>query len=99
MKPVDCLRFRGRWAVDSESWMGNDMSIPLDEISNIVGLQLGVRRVKATDHILQDLAAESIDVLNIVATIEERYGVVIDETALAEVGTVAELHGLVNEEK
>jgi len=71
------------------------MTIPLNEISKIIGLQLGIRRVNGSDHILHDLAAESIDIINIIATIEEKYDIFIDETTLSNVGTVAELHQLV----
>ena len=72
-------------------------TIPLNEITTIIGLQLGIRQVNGADHILQDLAAESIDIVNIIATIEEKYNIIISETALAAIGTVAELHQLVQQ--
>lgn len=72
------------------------MIIPLNEITQIIGRQLGIRQVNPSDHILHDLAAESVDILNIIATIEEKYNIFIDETTLATVQTVADLHHLTN---
>jgi acyl carrier protein len=71
------------------------MTIPVDEICTLIGLQLGRRRVQAGDHILEELGAESVDVINIVAAIEEKYQIVIDESELAHITTVASLHDLV----
>ena len=42
-----------------------------------------------------DLGAESIDVLNIIVTLEQKYGVSIDESAMAGVSTVRDLYQLV----
>jgi acyl carrier protein len=74
---------------------GDSVTITLDEITKIVGLQLGARQVSGQDNILHDLGAESMDIVNIVATLEEKYAINIDETSLAAVQTVAELHQLV----
>ena len=70
-------------------------AIPLTEICTIVGLQLGVRNVQGSDHLLSNLGAESIDLLNIVTKIEAQYGVEIDEVELSNLGTVTKLHQLV----
>jgi acyl carrier protein len=71
------------------------MTVSLSEICDLVGLQLGIRDVQGSDLILEELGAVSIDVINVVATIEERYGIEIDEADLAEVRRVADLHELV----
>jgi len=70
------------------------MSIKLDEICRLIGLQLGKKRVRGEDLFLGDLGAESIDILNIVATIEEKYGIQFEEDELAKVDSVADLHRL-----
>jgi acyl carrier protein len=67
----------------------------LDDIARLVSLQLGIRAVKGADRLVEDLGAESADLVNLVAAAEERYGVSLDETALARVHTVADLHALV----
>jgi len=69
--------------------------IEIDDVCRAVGLVLGRRDPKADDRLEADLGAESIDVLNIVVTLEQKYGVAIDESAMAHVATVRDLHTLV----
>jgi len=70
------------------------MLITLDDVCRTVGLVLGHRSPAADDLLQEDLGAESIDVLNIVATLEEKHGVSIDESAMSAVRTVRDLHQL-----
>ena len=70
----------------------------LAEIARLVSLQLGARQVRGEDRLVEDLGAESADLVNLVATVEERFKVSLDETALAHVFTVAELHALVSQQ-
>ena len=44
-----------------------------------VALQLGARTVQPGDRLIEELGAESADVLNLVATLEDRYQIEIDE--------------------
>ncbi len=71
------------------------MPIELDDVVKTVGLVLGRRKVAPSDRIYEDLGAESADVLNLVATMEEKYGISIDEASVPSVRTVADLHDLV----
>lgn len=68
--------------------------IRMEDIRRIVGLQLGARSVRETDRFLEDLAAESADVVNIVAVVEERYGIIITESELARLFTPSDLYEL-----
>ncbi len=70
------------------------MLIELDEVCRTVGLVLGRRDIKPDDRLEEDLGAESFDILNIVVTFEEKYGISIDEAATAGMSTVRDLHGL-----
>ncbi len=63
----------------------------LSEITAMIALQLGQATVKATDLLIEDLGAESIDIVNIVAAVEERYGIEIGEEILGRIRTVADL--------
>ncbi|MCP4691355.1 MAG: acyl carrier protein [Desulfobacterales bacterium] len=63
----------------------------LSEITAMIALQLGKRTVTATDFLIEDLGAESVDIVNIIATVEERYGIEIGEETLARIRTVADL--------
>ena len=72
------------------------MLVELNDICRLVGLVLGRRDVAASDRLAEDLGAESSDVLNIIATAEEKYRISIDETDVPAVRTVADLHSLVS---
>lgn len=67
------------------------------DIVDIIRLQLGIDVVEADNQFFEDLSATSADIVNIVATIEERYGLEIDDIDLAEVTTVKELVAVVEE--
>ena len=67
----------------------------LEQIVELVRLQLGNPSVRPEHRIVEDLGAESMDIVNIIATVEERFGLAIDEAALAEVRSVADLADLV----
>ena len=71
------------------------MLIELDDVRRTVGLVLGRRDPNADDRLAEDLGGESIDLLNIVVTLEQKYGVSIDEAATGGVSTVRDLYDLV----
>ena len=73
------------------------MSVTIEEIGNIVGVQLGVRKVSGDDRIVEDLAAESADVVNIVAAVEDKYAITIDEEVVPDIVTVADLVEIVRD--
>jgi len=66
-----------------------------NEIGQLVELQLGVERAHDADRLVEDLGAESADLMNLVATLEERYDVEIDEREASRARTVADLGALV----
>lgn len=70
------------------------MLITLEDVCRTVGLVLGRREVKPDDRLEEDLGAESFDILNIVVTLEEKYGISIDEAATSGVSTVRDVHDL-----
>ncbi|MEW5939941.1 MAG: phosphopantetheine-binding protein [Chloroflexota bacterium] len=72
-------------------------TVPFDEIRQIVKLKLGARQVDASSRLIEDLRAESMDIVRLAATVEERYGVTIKESELARIKTVGDLHALVEE--
>ncbi len=63
----------------------------LSEITAMIALQLGQANVMATDLLIEDLGAESIDIVNIIAAVEERYGIEIGEELLGRIRTVVDL--------
>jgi acyl carrier protein len=65
------------------------------EIAELVALQLGAPAVEPGDRLVEELGAESADVLNLVATLEDRYEIEIDEEEIPRLSTVADVHRLV----
>lgn len=68
------------------------MDVTIDDIRKAVALQLGRRRVAADERIVEDLGAESLDVVNLIARLEERYRINLDEAELPTLRTVADLY-------
>ena len=71
------------------------MTIDLEDVCRTVALVMGRRNTTAADRLMDDLGAESFDVLNIVVTLEQKHGISIDETAMATVSTVRDLYDVV----
>ena len=61
------------------------------EILELVALQLGADAVRPEDRLAEQLGAESADVLNLVATLEDRYRIEIDEEEIPGLSTVADV--------
>ena len=70
-------------------------TVSMDEIRKLVGMQLGKRHVHDQDRFVEDLGAESADVANIVATVEEKFGVTIKESEIARIFTSEDLFTLI----
>jgi acyl carrier protein len=62
-----------------------------DRIRELIARQLGIHEVGLNDRLIEDLGAESIDLVTIVAVIEETYAVSIDEERLPLLRTPADL--------
>lgn len=69
----------------------------MDDIKKLVGMQLGKRNVNEKDRFMEDLGAESADIANIVATVEEKYRITIKEAEIASIFTPADLLALVQQ--
>ena len=64
-----------------------------DEVRNLVARQLGRHDVGLDDRLIEDLGAESMDLVTIVAVLEEAYGISVDEERLPLIHTVRDLAG------
>jgi acyl carrier protein len=71
----------------------------VDEVKTIISIQLGKSEIDAENHIIQDLGAESADIVGIVASLEDKYGITIDEGELTDIQTVRELADLVKSKR
>lgn len=71
------------------------MAVTIEDIQTLVGLQLGRRKVSAQDRLLEDLGAESADIVNIIATVEDKYRISLEEADISRVRTVRDLYDLI----
>jgi acyl carrier protein len=73
------------------------VSVTVNEVSAVVADQVGHTKVAAEHPIVEDLGAESADVINIIAAIEEKYGILIEDSEIPDLLTVNDLFQLVCE--
>ena len=71
------------------------MTLSIEEIKRIISLQLGTRRIADQDRFLEDLDAESVDVMNIVVAVEEKFKIDIQESEVPNILTPIDLYNLV----
>ncbi len=71
------------------------MKVPADEILEIVAVQLGASGVRRSDRLIEDLGADSADLLNLVVALEDRFAIAIGEEELAKLGSVEDVLELV----
>jgi len=71
------------------------MEVNIEDIKRVVSLQLGIREIGDEDRFMEDLKAESFDVMNIIVAIEEKYNVEIKESEIPELTTPAALYQFV----
>ena len=72
------------------------MEFDIDEIARLIGRQLGIKDVEADDHLQEDLGAESLDIQSIVAALEDRFGVMLEDEELFSIQTVRDLHSILS---
>jgi len=75
-----------------------DMDISVEEIILIVGLQLGIKYISEEQRIVEDLGAQSADLVNIIVAIEEKYKIFISEEKIAKIRTVKDLYSSVEDQ-
>ena len=66
-----------------------------ETVLEMVAAQLGAKAVRPQDRLVEDLGAESLDMVNIVAAVEEHYAIHIDGAELTAIRTIADLATLV----
>ncbi len=71
------------------------MAVQMEEIETLVCLQLGLRKVSADDRFMEDLGAESVDLVNIIAAAEDKFNISFDEADISKVRTVQQLYDLI----
>ncbi len=75
-----------------------EMEISVEEIIYIVGLQLGIKDISEEQRIVEDLGAQSADVVNIIVAIEEKYQIFISEEKIAKIRIVKDLYSMIEDQ-
>ncbi len=77
------------------------MSDTADRVKKIVVEHLGVEAEKVTEEssFIDDLGADSLDIVELVMAFEEEFGVEIPDDAAEKIGTVADAINYINENK
>jgi acyl carrier protein len=70
------------------------MAVTMDDILSLVRLQLGKRRVRPEDRLVEDLGAESMDFVNIMAAAESRFNISLGDEDVSKILTVDDLYHL-----
>ena len=73
------------------------MVVSIDEIISIVSLQLGIMDVSKEQRLVEDLGAESADIANLIAAVEEKYQIFVSEEMIAKIRSVNDLHSTITQ--
>lgn len=71
------------------------MSVTIDQVKRIISLQLGIREIGDHDRFIEDLRVESVDMMNIVIAVEEKFHIHIEESEIHDIQTPAVLLALI----
>lgn len=71
--------------------------ITLESILKLIELQFGRLGIKNNDRLVEDLGAESAEVINLVAVVEDRFDIVLKESEIAKIITPQDLFNLVRQ--
>ena len=71
------------------------MSLQIDDIIKLISRQLGIKKIGGSDQLREDLGAESLDIQNIVSTVEDKYSISVADDEIVALKTVADVHQLV----
>jgi acyl carrier protein len=72
------------------------MPVTMEEIKSLVRIQLGLDEVSPEDRFMEDLGAESADLVNIIAAAEDKFQVSLEEEEIYTVRTPRHLYDLLN---
>ena len=69
----------------------------LEKVKELVAEQLGIKAesIKEDSNILEDLGADSLDVIEMLMTLEDEYGITIPDDQISQVKTIGEIVNLI----
>ncbi len=73
----------------------NSVDPTMDNIIKLVKVQLGNHAVSSKDRFMEDLGAESIELLNLVTMAEDTFDVELNEVEIADVRSIQDFYDLI----
>ena len=76
-------------------------NVILEKVQEVVAEQLGISQdtIKLESNILEDLGADSLDVIEMLMTLEEEYGITIPDEQISQVKTIGQIVDLIEKLK
>ena len=68
----------------------------MNNLIKLIKVQLGIKTIHSGDRFMEDLGTESVDILNIIALVEDSFQVDLDESKLADIRSVQDLYDLIH---
>lgn len=71
----------------------------IDKVKELVAEQLGISKDTITEesNIIEDLGADSLDVIEMLMTLEEEYGITIPDEKISQIKTIGQIVELIEE--
>lgn len=76
-----------------------EVGMVIDKVKELVAEQLGISKDKITENsnIIEDLGADSLDVIEMLMTLEDEYGITIPDDKISQIKTINQIVKLIEE--
>ncbi len=76
-----------------------EVDMIIDKVKELVAEQLGISKDTITEesNIIEDLGADSLDVIEMLMTLEEEYGITIPDEKISQIKTIGQIVELIEE--
>lgn len=76
-----------------------EVDMVIDKVKELVAEQLGINKetITAESNIIEDLGADSLDVIEMLMTLEEEYGITIPDEKIGQIKTIGQIVDLIEE--
>lgn len=76
-----------------------EVDMVIDKVKELVAEQLGINKetITAESNIIEDLGADSLDVIEMLMTLEEEYGITISDEKIGQIKTIGQIVDLIEE--
>lgn len=78
-----------------------EVNMVFEKVALLVSEQLGIskEKVKMESNVVEDLGADSLDVIEMLMTLEDEYGISIPDEKIGQIKTIGDIVNLIEESK